>query len=224
MLAKIKAVFMAFVIVLSLIIIFIQFNTISNQKKFIKMYQEKNDYTFVYLLEGTDSLMHLSNTLGQLNEVNSDSQILIADLLARAEKENKEWQQRLLQLIQHIDNEGNLVQNRFNINGTDYILFSKEQEELSSLAFESDVSKVLDSITDEYQNSNIIDLYSKKVIKNISKQFVLLDKEMEELQSTALEDEVLKKRFKETIQLYLLNLSEEIYNFQLYMKEKNENK
>ncbi|WP_134703046.1 hypothetical protein [Ammoniphilus sp. YIM 78166] len=80
-------------LVLLTIFSFFQNRMIREQKQQIAWYQEKNDHTFLYLLEDSPSLVSLAGQLEKLSKVDENDEEAFWDLLSHAKNMNQAWEQ-----------------------------------------------------------------------------------------------------------------------------------
>ncbi|WP_134703027.1 hypothetical protein [Ammoniphilus sp. YIM 78166] len=218
--------FITLVILLVLVTIFsfFQHRLIREQKQQLTWYQDKNDYTFLYLLEDTPSLVSLAGLLEKLSKVDERDEKAFWDLLSHAKNMNQAWEHRLYKLIHLSDDNSQPLKTEYGINHQ--IMTSALQQDLWLLAFRADTRNVLYVMGYQFKDkaSTNLDSKTRETLKGISEQLLLMDQSIHEYQQLAGGrwgdvhfQEEFKRRFLQDMRPYLETIKDLSENYQTHI-------
>lgn len=170
-------------------VVYLQYVDFNQQKELIRLYNQKNDSTFLYLLQENNPNTELAKSLENLSVVDKNNRRAFIEAMVNARNAGEAWQNQLMHLTQLCDKPG-VKLNEQNALGWGKFLFqnsTKEQQELETDIFRANISGELYTMNVRYNKigPQSFGFREIEIIKGFTREVKILENKYSEVQSSS---------------------------------------
>ena len=173
-------------------------------------YKNNGDYAFSYITKTSSSFLTLAEVLEELSVIPDDQKQQVRDLIAEAKVLSKQWTDYHYELIRHGANYGGKIEPD-TITKDTFSEWEMEDDRLFMINFQVEVWRHLYSLRNRYDESGLIDSFTREYFKETASVIREMDKVRVDYKEFSLRDSFEVRHEGESLKLwYIGHLTEQL--------------